>query len=435
MRIRTWLRYLIGDRQAILEVAANRRAVWIGFLFVLSAGFAREYDGEDLLHEPWYLFFPLIASLITSFVLFLCSDNAPAELLSDNPPAYVPAWIPRYGSFLGLYWLTAPLAWLYAVPYERLLSDVEAMRANLITLGVVAVWRVALMIRVVSVLWGYRWWAALFIVMLFADIVALLALNLVPIPIIDVMGGIRYTASERLLKIVAVNLCFCGFVTLPIWIIGMLAARIGSNPRWLLTADDYQRQLSTRGALLVLAGLSLAIWIFILPFTQPEQILRHRVESAMAAGNIQDAVAEMAQHDEADFPPLWDPPPKRFAHTLPVLAVVEVMNQQQTPRWLKNKYVKKLFNLDRYRHFEPDPELNPLLDLAMSFCEDPRNDTVLVFLESELSSEQRATLKRYLDLKKNELEEIGRKTIDDRRNRSRTDPSKENTQTIQPASR
>ena len=55
MGVRTFLRYLIGDRAAILAIAASRPAHWVGALFVLSAAFAREYDGEDLWHEPWHL--------------------------------------------------------------------------------------------------------------------------------------------------------------------------------------------------------------------------------------------------------------------------------------------------------------------------------------------------------------------------------------------
>lgn len=65
------MRFWWWKRHAILELAANRQAIWLGLLLVLSADFAREYDGEDLLREPWRLALPLFASLLTS-VLF-CS--------------------------------------------------------------------------------------------------------------------------------------------------------------------------------------------------------------------------------------------------------------------------------------------------------------------------------------------------------------------------
>ena len=69
MRVFTLIQYLCGNRQAIAEVVNCRHAVWLGLLFVFSAGFAREFDGEDLLHEPWHVALPLGASLLTSFLL------------------------------------------------------------------------------------------------------------------------------------------------------------------------------------------------------------------------------------------------------------------------------------------------------------------------------------------------------------------------------
>lgn len=70
MGIGTLLRFLIGSRSAMGAIAAHPRAWLIGLMFVLSAGFAREYDNEDLLHDPWYLLVPLAASLGSSFLLF-----------------------------------------------------------------------------------------------------------------------------------------------------------------------------------------------------------------------------------------------------------------------------------------------------------------------------------------------------------------------------
>src|SRR4051794_11153260 len=121
MSIGTLLRYLIGDREAILAIAGTRHSLWIGFLFVLSAGLAREYDGEDLLHEPWHALIPLAASLASSLGLFTLAYGqavCKGESWREAPG--------RYLSFLGLFWMTAPLAWLYAVPYERFLPPVEA---------------------------------------------------------------------------------------------------------------------------------------------------------------------------------------------------------------------------------------------------------------------------------------------------------------------
>jgi hypothetical protein len=89
MGVTTLLRFLVGDREAILAVARNRNALWLGLVFVLSAGFAREYDGEDLLREPWHLFIPLGASLLASLVLFTfvyaVGGNGPEQGAEKKP--------------------------------------------------------------------------------------------------------------------------------------------------------------------------------------------------------------------------------------------------------------------------------------------------------------------------------------------------------------
>jgi hypothetical protein len=69
MTLWTLLKFLAGNRDAIVSAARCNGAIWIGLLFVIAAGFAREYDGEDLLHEPWHLAIPLGASLASSAAL------------------------------------------------------------------------------------------------------------------------------------------------------------------------------------------------------------------------------------------------------------------------------------------------------------------------------------------------------------------------------
>ena len=102
MGIGTLLGYLIGNRAAILTLAAHPRAWVVGLVFVLSAGFAREYDGEDLLHEPWHLLLPLAASLGSSFFLYCILYGISTFSRQDGP-----SFFSAYRSFLNLFWLTA----------------------------------------------------------------------------------------------------------------------------------------------------------------------------------------------------------------------------------------------------------------------------------------------------------------------------------------
>src|SRR5205823_5503904 len=132
-----------------------------------------------------------------------------------------PSFISGYRSFLSLFWMTAPLAWLYAIPYERFLDPLQATQANLITLGIVATWRVMLMIRVGVVLMGLSVWGSLGLVMAYADIVALIAVSLMPeVPVIREMGGVRspLNDAEAAVKGAGNLVGCCGGGTLPIWL-------------------------------------------------------------------------------------------------------------------------------------------------------------------------------------------------------------------------
>ncbi len=389
MRVRTLLRYLIGDREAILQIAADRRAVWVGLLFVLSAGFAREYDGEDLLHAPWHVVIPLGASLLSSFLLFSIAYGALRLKRAPGPPFFS-----AYRSFLGLFWLTAPLAWLYAVPYERFLSPADAVRANLWTLALVSAWRVALMVRVVSVLMGYHALTALCVVMLFADALALAALQSVPLPVINVMGGVRVSESEAVLRNTALMVRVLGFCSLPLWLLCALLALAQSRPSW---QTPPAQDLSARGGrgLWFLGLASLAVWAAVLPFTQPEQQLRSCVERLLKGGKIAEGLAEMSAHSPEDFPPHWDPPPRvgYGEHLPPLLDVLEAIADGPPASWVRSAYLRKFAGLLRSRH-SSDGELERIARILEQF---PEGEQILDESVDEYGYSAGAELKRRLD--------------------------------------
>jgi hypothetical protein len=349
MRLRNLGLYLIGNRQAILDLAADHRCLWIGLLFVLSAGFAREYDGQDLLREPWHLLIPVCASLAASFVLFLVACGSLFLRKEGRPPL-----VPAYRAFLTLFWMTAPLAWLYAIPYERFLSPGDATRANFWTLVLVATWRVALMVRNISVITNRSVLTSFLLVMAIADAAALTAVYMVPKPIIIVMGGIRLTESEKVVQGATFLVAILGILSAPGWVIGSVVALCKERPVWRIPAGAVQPVSASRG-MWVLAALSLLIWLPILPWTQAEQRLRCRAEEDMKAGRIADALDLMSAHAQADFPPQWDPPPREgYGETTPdILDVVSLVLARQSAPWVRAVYVDKL----RYRNWREDPLL------------------------------------------------------------------------------
>ncbi|HWL93826.1 MAG TPA: hypothetical protein VNT79_09850 [Phycisphaerae bacterium] len=112
-------------------------------------------------------------------------------------------------------------------PYERFLSEYDATLANLWTLGLVAVWRVVLMTRVVSVLAGVICMVALFPVMLFAGVSLVVATGVAPGPIVHFMGGTRVLPADALIQTVTIFTTMGCVFTFPVWFVGsIIVARL-----------------------------------------------------------------------------------------------------------------------------------------------------------------------------------------------------------------
>ncbi len=350
MRLATIFTYLAGNRRAILDVASDRKALAVGAILVLSAALARNYDRASLPDEPWRLLGPFVASLAISGPLFL-SIFSLARWKGMNSPGIARSYL----SFLALYWMTAPLAWLYGIPYERFLSSVGATNANLWTLALVSIWRVALMVRVVTVVFGMHVLTALAPVMLIADVAALAALYLVPLPVIQIMGGI--SPEQGTIAFTALLVTALCWLTQPLWIL-LAVVSVSSNgekPEWRVPST---RDRPPGGhAALAFAVLILIGWAALLPFTQPEPILAARLERTYRTAGPGAALALMSAHDRADFPPDWQPPPRRFPGEPPttdVLNMLQALADEPHAGWIGALYSRRFRDRVRY-----DPEAWP----------------------------------------------------------------------------
>ncbi len=346
MKISTLFWYLLGSRNAIHTIATDRRAIWIGLLFVISAGLAREYDGEDLLHEPWYAFIPVVASLAASLILFVVLAG-PMYLAGRAKTPFLSA----YRSFLSLFWMTAPLAWVYAIPYERFFEPAVAIQANLWSLGIVAAWRVILTMRVAAVILRMAPFAAVMLVMLVADALALIAVTAMPKPIIEFMGGVHLTEAEHMIVGVTFMTYFFGILSAPIWLLGSVVSLVVARPNWAPVPNDNAPRAGL-GVWLVALG-SVAGGIALLPIGQAEQVRRYRVEHAFRLGQIAEAIDYMSARSQKDFPPSWDPPPHvaQANQRVTPIDVLEVIVKRQPAPWVRQIYVKKLddFMGERYQ--------------------------------------------------------------------------------------
>lgn len=356
MSITKLFKYLIGDKQAILDIGDTKHALWLGLLFVLSAGFAREYDCEDLWHEPWHVLIPLGASLLSSFVLYVV-----VWCVSYCRRAKNPFW-QGYVRFLSLFWMTAPLAWLYAIPVERFLSAADSVRANLWLLGIVSAWRVALITRVVSVVYRCKPAAAFFVVMLFADAFALTALRFMPRPIVGIMGGIRHTEAEEVILGVTFLVGLLGILSIPLWVIAsiVVAGLRTRSYNWEARTSGLNSLRGNRWLWLVGAA-AIASWAFVLPVTQPIQRNRRRVETLLRAGDLVGAVEYMSERQVDDFPPHWDPPPRiGFGEAEPnIFDLLEAVSSTESASWVRSMVIQKILLQSSASTYGPDR----LLDL------------------------------------------------------------------------
>ncbi len=337
---RTVVDFLLFKREAILKVAASKSASWIGLLFVIAAGFAREYDGEYLIAEPWHLVLPLAASLIGCTAMVL-----PIFLFLKCNGEKECSFAEVFRSFLNVYWMTAPLALVYGIPVERFFDPGDATRANLYLLGIVAVWRVLLMIRCVYVLCGTSVWRSTIVVLLFSDTLAMLALYYVPGPIFMIMGGVRLTESEQIILGIRHLLILLCYGTILIWAIGYIAICCRRRKLAYYRSKEENKgrnPVAQRSAwLLAIAGIGL--WIPFLFVTQPEQQLRWKCEQLIEAGKFAEFGQLTAENSRGAFPPHWDPPPRvgyREKEPLPFLVLHGLLESDAAP-WAIDAYKEK----------------------------------------------------------------------------------------------
>jgi beta-glucanase (GH16 family) len=252
-----------------------------------------------------------------------------------------PGFWSGYRTFLTLFWMTAPLAWLYAVPWERFLDPYGATVANLWSLAVVALWRVVLTVRVAQVLTGVSAVRAFFVVAAVADIVAVVVTLLSPKPILAVMGGIQHTPQDALLLDVTVGIAFSGIFAAAVFIVGAFFAVFGGDfPK----PSFPPRTTRSSTAMWALAAASVLAWGLALPATQGEQRRAFEVDEALARGDVRGAFALMNDVPRSDFPPHFDPRPRNWeGQTEPsILDVLDVLVETPPAPWVREVYLEKL---------------------------------------------------------------------------------------------
>lgn len=301
--VRTTVRFLIGNRKAIEDIAACPSALWLGLALVMTGALARNYDTEDLLHEPWHLLGSPLASLGICTLLY-----GATRLFAFRAARGLPIFA-TWRRYLTLFWMTAPMAWLYAIPYERVLTEAGAVEANIWTLVIVSVWRVWLISRVGCVLFGTSMAHQLTLTATVESIGMLFALAQLPLPVIAFMGGIHRTPLSDADRVVATaNLLVKLVLGMTLWIGGAATLL-----HWIKHQPSRQRQVGAaksrcHASAYALAAVAFATLTGFSLIAQPEQITRHRIEKLVEAGDIDEAISFLSKEPPPPTPPQWKPP-------------------------------------------------------------------------------------------------------------------------------
>jgi hypothetical protein len=251
-------------------VLVRTRGLWlVGLAFLIGTGLARNYDTVDLRSEPWHLVVPLFSSLAMATLMYLL-----LHFLQTSRPGF---W-PGLGRFVGLFWLTAPPAWAYGLPWERMLSEADAVRANLGTLAVVSAWRGVVLALLVSELVGWRYWRAFAFVCVVTWPVAMVVTynSGFSTAIMSGMSGVMLRDAEWILASTVV-LVQSGLVA-ALLAVGPMAfvvffdrPKASSVERTMVSGSGLNGAESGLNGAAALALLPAAVFAAFLPLTQDEQ--------------------------------------------------------------------------------------------------------------------------------------------------------------------
>jgi len=372
--------YLFGHAGAIRRIASSPISVPVGILFVFSAGVARNYDQTWFGDSLWWLFGPLVFSLFSGAWLYLFVaplwNGRKAEDQSSTQEEYwrrpvwkaipFPAWrhlIPFYG----LFWMTAPIAWLYAIPVERWFDPVTAARWNVGFLTVVSVWRILLMSRVVAVTADILFVRALGRVLLPATIEVMVLgffTSLGP-RLMAGMAGLRNSPAEDvLLNALSMSVTLAFFASIAALLIGFLYRKTPSRTAaWDPEASPGSRQFPYI-LLLLVAGF--CWWMSIQP--QREQRLTREAKQLVMKKDWPGLVAFLSAHSKEEFAPAVPLPPTAWEMWhVDALPLVLAQLTPQTPVWVRELYVgytDAVLEQPQGRHWLEKPDLAKALQAA-----------------------------------------------------------------------
>ena len=325
--------YLIGNRGAIERVAGSWWSLLIGAILVLTSGIARNYDHLDLLKNPEWIYGPFLASAITSLIVY-----AVIKAYLKLNGCLTPIKRRQYVSFLCLYWMTAPCAWIYGIPVESFTSLIIATQWNIAFLAVVSSWRVFLITRALTILTQASPMACLLAVLLPASAIMFVASFFKGLSLIGIMGGVRLPPHTQLLHDAAqFTLSASLFLTLITFFVAISAIRLLDRAQKPLPWR--KEKMPTKAVLL--SVIYLMIWAAASYPTQIKVQRNHQLETLLNHRKFEKAIQYASQFKKEDFSTIHYLPPDPYGRNTHSYYQLLSKFDGSEPKWLRDTWIKQ----------------------------------------------------------------------------------------------
>lgn len=332
------VRFQWGARDAITSLAASRATLPTGMVLVLLTSIARNHDQTWIGESPvrWVLG-PLLFSLVSGTWLFLTVYGLGIRSNWNTESQNRSFWR-DWPAFMGLFWMTAPIAWLYAIPVERFLDPIQAARANVALLATVSLWRVLLFARVIQVIGSVRYRDALRWVVMAAAVETVVILFFATFgeAIMRAMGGLRYSPAQEVLYR-ALNAAISGAIG-----VGTIAILIELTLGRAAPRSRLPVRQADRVPLRFLAGVTV-FWVGIATLSQPAVRRTAHAEALVNRGQYREALDFLASHTPDQFAPGRPLPPRGYEWSTftQVPGLVSAL-QTNDPAWVQDHVIGQL---------------------------------------------------------------------------------------------
>jgi len=292
------LKFYLGFKEATIKVATTKHIFWVACLLVVSAALARNYDHHLLLSNPIWIGGPFFMAFFSSALIFSVLRVACRIPLRSEEQSFPGA---NFLAWIKCFFLTAPLAWLYGIPYESFVDILTATKLNFATLLLVSLWRVYIMGQVAHYLYKIHALKAYCVMLVPASLEMLFGSFYQNLNIVGIMGGLRLSEKDQLLA----NLT--SFVTVTsFWVlVGSLFFAVLLMVIHSQKAQYFSKEVNRSPSRNMLIATVASIMVFLATafYFQPKLSNVKTLRRLLVEDQYSSAVEFLNKNDEKSFPP------------------------------------------------------------------------------------------------------------------------------------